>query len=123
MRHLLLVLLLATSSPLTFAQDRPVRPTVDPATSGLQPIPWFVPLHWDARSGKLLMEVPPLETELLYQITLATGVGSNPIGLDRGQLGSTQIVRFQRSGPRVLLVASNYRFRAISPSAAEQLAV
>ncbi|HEY8411574.1 MAG TPA: zinc-dependent metalloprotease, partial [Pyrinomonadaceae bacterium] len=51
------------------------------------------------------------------------GIGSNDIGLDRGQLGSSSIVRFDRSGPRVLLVAPNYAFRANSNNPDERLAV
>jgi hypothetical protein len=50
-------------------------------------------------------------------------VGSNDIGLDRGQLGATRIVRFERSGPKVLLVQENLNFRAVSNDADEKRAV
>jgi Domain of unknown function (DUF5117) len=50
-------------------------------------------------------------------------VGSNDIGLDRGQLGATRIVRFQRSGPKVLLVQENLDYRANSSDAEERRAV
>ena len=49
--------------------------------------------------------------------------GSNDIGLDRGQLGSSNIVRFERVGPRVLLIAPNYSFRALTNNADERQAV
>src|SRR6185503_4887908 len=62
-------------------------------------------------------------TEFLYQISLPTGVGSNPLGLDRGQLGASQVVRFERIGPKVLLVQANYGYRALSPVLAERRAV
>lgn len=56
-------------------------------------------------------------------MSLPAGVGSNPIGLDRGQLGPTHVVVFERVGPKVLLVERNDRYRAITPDAAERRAV
>ncbi len=83
----------------------------------------FVPMYWDELSGKLYLEISRFDQELLYQTSLPAGLGSNPIGLDRGQLGSTAVVTFQRVGPRVLLTQANYRFRALSTDAAERQAV
>jgi hypothetical protein len=83
----------------------------------------FLPLHWNENDGKLLLEIPSPGLELIYQVSLATGVGSNPIGLDRGQMGDTHLVRFERAGPRVLLVQPNQRYRAIGGSPAEARAV
>ena len=51
------------------------------------------------------------------------GVGSNDVGLDRGQLGRTRIVRFERIGPRVMLFQSNTDFRAESDDAMERRTV
>jgi hypothetical protein len=50
-------------------------------------------------------------------------VGSNPIGLDRGQLGDTKVVYFERAGNKILLVQPNYDYRAISDNPAERRAV
>ena len=83
----------------------------------------FVPLRWDETNGKLLMEITRFGEELIWQVSLAAGVGSNPIGLDRGQLGSTHIVRFERVGPRVLMIEPNYAYRALSSDPAERRAV
>ena len=52
---------------------------------------------------------------------LPAGIGSNDIGLDRGQLGNSSIVRFDRAGPRVLLIAPNYDFRAVTNDPDEKL--
>ena len=82
-----------------------------------------MPLYWDESAGKVLMEVPRFDREFLYQVTLTTGVGSNPIGLDRGQLGSTRVVAFRRVGPKVLLEEPNYRFRALSDNPDERRSV
>ncbi len=97
--------------------------TIATKTAGLQKIDGYVPLYWDAASGKLWMEISRLNTELLYQTSLPAGIGSNPIGLDRGQLGSTYIVQFERVGPKVLMIQPNYRYRALSNDEAERRAV
>jgi hypothetical protein len=89
----------------------------------MQKIDGFVPLYWDAQSGKLLMEISRFNTEILYQVSLTTGVGSNPIGLDRGQLGDTRIIFFERIGPKILMIEPNYSYRAISNDRAERRAV
>jgi hypothetical protein len=83
----------------------------------------FVPLRWDETNGKLLMEITRFGEEMIWQVSLASGVGSNPIGLDRGQLGATNLIRFERVGPRVLMVQPNTSYRAISNDAAERRAV
>jgi Met-zincin/Domain of unknown function (DUF5117) len=91
--------------------------------AALQRIDGYMPLYWDAAKGKLYLEIARLDQELLYQVSLASGVGSNPIGLDRGQLGPTAIVKFERVGPKVLLVQPNYTFRALNAPDAERRAV
>jgi len=97
--------------------------TIAARTAGLESQPGFLPLHWDPREGRLFLELPHLADELIYQVSLAAGVGSNPIGLDRNQLGATHLVRFDRVGPKVLLVEENVAFRALEGSPAEQRAV
>src|SRR6266481_804393 len=78
----------------------------------MEKFPGYFPFYWDAKAGKMWLEIDKWNTEFLYVESLPAGIGSNDIGLDRGQLGASSIVRFDRSGPRVLLVASNYAFRA-----------
>src|ERR1044071_3946604 len=82
--------------------------------AGMEKFPGFVPFYWDAKAGKVWLEIDEWNTEFLYVESLPAGIGSNDIGLDRGQLGRSAIVRFDRTGPRVLLVAPNYNFRAIT---------
>jgi hypothetical protein len=83
----------------------------------------FMPFYWDAKKGKIWLEISRLDTELLYYPTLAQGVGSNDIGLDRGRLGAEHIVKFQRSGPKILMVEPNYMYRALSNDPLEKKAV
>lgn len=89
-------------------------PSIADKTRGMQAMPGFLPLYWDAGAGKLFLEVPRLGHELLYVVSLPVGLGSNDIGLDRGQLGSERVVRFDRVGPRVFLVQPNLKYRAES---------
>ncbi|HEV7906206.1 MAG TPA: zinc-dependent metalloprotease [Pyrinomonadaceae bacterium] len=100
-------------------KDRSIRTR----TKGLQKLDGYMPLYWDAENGKLFLEIERFNAEFLYQVSLPTGVGSNPIGLDRGQLGSTNVVFFERTGQKVLLVRPNYRYRAITDNAQERRAV
>src|SRR5712672_1086338 len=80
-------------------------------------------IYWDAKAGKLWLEIDKWGTEFLYQSSMPAGIGSNDIGLDRGQLGGTHVVRFERSGPKVLLLQSNLEFRAVSNDGDERRAV
>ncbi|MBI3426152.1 MAG: zinc-dependent metalloprotease [Acidobacteria bacterium] len=89
----------------------------------MQKIDGYLPLYWDAANGKLWLEIAQFNTEFLYQVSLPAGIGSNPIGLDRGQLGGTYVVAFERVGPKVLMMQPNYRYRALSNDAAERRAV
>lgn len=98
-------------------------PSIEYKTRGMTALPGLLPLYWDAAAGRLWLEIPALEQEMIYSEALATGVGSNDIGLDRGQEGGEKIVRFERIGPRILLVQPNYRFRAESDNPAERRAV
>jgi hypothetical protein len=92
-------------------------------TKGLTALPGFVPMYWDGATGKLFLEVTP-GVEMIYAVSLPAGLGSNDIGLDRGQLSGEKIVRFDRVGPKVLLTQPNLRYRAVSTTnPAEQRAI
>ncbi|MEB2785403.1 zinc-dependent metalloprotease [Algoriphagus persicinus] len=79
----------------------------------------FIPFYLDEEKGKIYLEIDKLEWEFLYVNSLTAGVGSNDIGLDRGQLGDTRIVEFRKSGNKLFLVHKNYDFRAYSDNPAE----
>ena len=83
----------------------------------------FVDTWWDETTGRMLMRVDELDTPFLYQSSLPRGIGSNDIALDRGQLGDTKVVRFLRSGPKILLVEDNLRYRANSDNVDERQAI
>lgn len=83
----------------------------------------YFTFYWDAGTGKIWLEIDKFDVDFLYVSSLAAGLGSSDIGLDRSQLGGTRVVRFERMGPKVLLVQPNFSFRASSPSFAERKAV
>ncbi len=83
----------------------------------------FIDLYWDADTGRILLDVEAFDEPFIYQSSLSRGIGSNDLGLDRGQLGSTRVVRFVRSGPKILLVEDNLAYRAVSDNADERQAV
>lgn len=83
-------------------------------TQGLKKFEGYFNFFWDEKTGHILLEVDKLNTEFLYVNSLPAGVGSNDLGLDRGQIGGSRIVKFIKSGPKILLVQPNYDYRAIS---------
>ena len=132
---LALTLLLLAAPPLV------AQTSTDPATPstalivnktvGMQHISGLLALDLDPRSGKLFLEIrldpSGRSADLLYLHSLPFGIGSNDIGLDRGQLNplgggapNSRVVHFERIGPKLLLVQSNLAFRSSSPDPAEQ---
>ncbi|SRR5579871_348826 len=97
--------------------------TIADKTKGMDKAAGYFTYHWDAKAGKIWLEIDRWDSEFLYVDSMPAGMGSNDIGLDRGQLGGERIVKFTRSGPKVLLVQPNYMFRATSDSADERRAV
>ncbi len=94
-----------------------------PDLSAMQEMPGFVTLFWDNSSGRLWLEPGPDDEQMLYVTSMARGVGSNDLGLDRGQLGSTRVVSFRRIGGKVFLVEHNMLFRANTDNPSERQAV
>ena len=111
-----------SQTPAAEGPEKPL-PTIAARTSGMQKFDGYFPFYWDARAGKIWLEVNRWNTEFLYLDTLAAGMGQNDVGLDRGQRGGSHIVKFERSGPKVLLVQPNYSFRAITDDASERQSV
>ncbi|MGD8726369.1 MAG: zinc-dependent metalloprotease [Gemmatimonadales bacterium] len=113
-----LVLLLTSA-----AESQSALPTIEEQTAGMERIAGFFPLYWDADAGQLWMEIDRLDTEVLNITGMGAGLGSNDIGIDRGQLAGSRIVAFERVGRKLLMVQPNYDFRASSDNPAEVRAV
>jgi hypothetical protein len=98
-------------------------PPIEERTAGMQRLDGYFPLYWEERTGSLFLEIGRFDTDFLYATGLAAGLGSNDIGLDRGQEGGGKVVSFQRVGPRVLMVQGNESFRSSSANLAERRSV
>ena len=92
-------------------------------TAGMQRFEGFFSFYWDAAEGKVWLEIDRLGEDFIYVNWLSRGLGSNPVGLDRAQLGNTRLVRFERYGPKVLLEQPNVRYRALTDDPDERRAV
>jgi hypothetical protein len=118
MKKLLAVLLLVPA----FAFTRDISTVVE-KTKGMKKYEGFFNFYWDENNGKIFLEINKLDSEVLYQVSLPAGLGSNDIGLDRGLLGDTKIVKFKKVGRKILLLQPNYSYRAITNNANERRAV
>ena len=98
-------------------------PSIKDKVAGLANFEGFFPFYWDGGTGQIWLEIDKLDEEFLYVNSLAAGVGSNSLGLDRNQLGQTRLVKFVRIGPKVLMIQVNPAFRATSSNPAERKAV
>jgi hypothetical protein len=106
------------------AAAQPARiPSIEERTNGMHKLDGFFPVYWEERTGTLWLEIPRFNSDFLYATGLAAGLGSNDIGLDRGQEGGGRVVSFQRVGPRVFLVQPQESFRSSSTNRAEQRSV
>ncbi len=117
-RKSLVIALLSLFSFVVFAQK-----TISEMTKGMTKKEGYFTYYWDEKNGKVWLEIDDLDKEFLYVNSLSSGIGSNDIGLDRGQLGSTRIVEFRRVGPKIMLVQPNYSYRAVSNNTDEVRAV
>jgi hypothetical protein len=125
-RMRLLLGLLALTAAATPASDTAAPappPTITEKVAKWTKLPGYFPLYYDPLADKVHLEIDKWGQEFLYQESLPAGLGSNDIGLDRGQLGDTMILRFERRGPKVLLIQPNYAFRASTLNPEERASV
>lgn len=116
---LLMLLCVCASVTAQVTGRKPISSVVEK----MQRIDGFVPIYINADDGKIYIEISRFNSEFLYLVSLPTGVGSNPIGLDRAQLGPTRAVKFERAGNKILMVQPNYEYRALSSNEAERRSV
>jgi hypothetical protein len=138
LRTTILLLVSACLAPLVSpaaAQDAapPAAKPLSERVATMRHMPGLLALDWDAKAGKLYLEVPltadPTHTrseDLLYVHSTPWSIGTSQLGaygLDRGQVSEGAIVHFERTGPKVLLVQPNRSFRSGSDDPAAQMAV
>ena len=122
-RFCLVVALAAPLLQASIARAADAPQTLSQKIAGLERKDGLFPLDWDAKAGKLYLEIPRLDDDFLLLDQLPYGLGSNDVGLDRGQLGQGHIVHFSRVGGKVLLIEPNLRYRSSAVAAEERLAV
>jgi len=105
---------------IAFAQS---LPTIEEKTKGFRKYDGYLNFYWDENAGKIWLEIDKQDSEILYQTSLPAGLGSNDIGLDRGLQVDTRIIKFLRTGRKLLMVQPNYDYRAITNDKAEKRAV
>ena len=98
-------------------------PSIGEFTSDMTKKDGLIPVYYDDESDKVYLAVPTDHAEYLFQSSLPYGVGSNDIGLDRGQLGNTRLVSFEKFGNKVLLKQHNTKYRAAYGSDAEKQSI
>lgn len=116
MKHFLLIFLLVSFSVPGMAQFLSEK-------ENLKEYEGFFNFHYNEDKDEIYLEINKLESEFLYVHALTSGLGSNDIGLDRGQLGNEAIVKFQKAGNKLLLVQPNQRYRAETDNALEKRSV
>lgn len=115
----ILFALLMTSSSLAWA----AVPSISEFTQGMTKKSGLIPMYYDDTAGKVFLAIPASDEQYLFQSSLPYGVGSNDIGLDRGQLGRTRLVSFERFGNKLMLTQHNTKYRAAHGSAAEKQSI
>jgi hypothetical protein len=127
MNNLALASVLALLVPVAFEAQQPATsarlPSIDDRTAGMRKIDGYMPLYWDDRTGSMFLEISRFDLDFLFSTGLSAGLGSNDIGLDRGAGGGGRLVRFERVGPKILLVQPNQSFRSSSSNSLERRSV
>ncbi|MGZ3944535.1 MAG: zinc-dependent metalloprotease [Mucilaginibacter sp.] len=120
MKKIYIFLFLISLFTVVKAQD---TPTIASKTKGLTKYAGYFNFYWNEKNGQILLEIDKLNDEFLYVNSLPAGIGSNDLGMDRGQIGDSRIVKFIKSGNKVLLMQPNYAYRAVSNNPDERKSV
>lgn len=115
------LLLLLTFLPLFVSAQS--ENAIKEKTKNMKSYNGFMNFYWEENTGKIWLEIDKMDKEILYQTSLPAGLGSNDIGLDRGIMGTTYLVKFSRVGNKILMIEPNYAYRAVSGDIAEKRAV
>ena len=108
----------------TFADDDSKGlATIKEHTADMEKHKGFFTYYWDQAKGKIWLEIAEMNSEILYVTYLSRGLGSNDLGLDRGQINESWVVYFRRIGPKVLMMQKNYDYRATADDASQKRAV
>lgn len=122
MKKRLIFLLITFLSFQSFSQFFLVK-TGDKLRKGITKFNGFFNFYYDETTDKIFLEIDKLDQEFLYVNALSQGIGSNDIGLDRGQLGEGVVVFFKKAGNKILMIQPNQNYRAITTNTEEKQSV
>jgi hypothetical protein len=123
MKLSLAALLLAAAAAPAFAIDPPAQ-----VLSGTTAQEGLLPVHVDARGGRILLSLPAPDAEgisgrFIYVAALESGLGSASLGLDRAMSSGSRLLVFRRVGRKIVAEIENPRFRATGAGPDEQAGV
>ena len=119
-RYLMLsCLLLATS----LTGQRKAPKTASSVLDNTQAYEGYFDFFYDDSEGRIYLRVDRLNEHFLYVNSLSQGIGSNDIGLDRGQLGNERVVFFKKMGNKLMLVQPNLQYRANTDNVLEKKSI
>jgi len=105
---------------MSSAKDVKGSVSIESFTQSMQHQAGLFDFYYQIEQDKVFLKIDEFDQPFLFQSSMPQGIGSNDIGLDRGQLGSTRLVKFERFGNKVLLKQLNTQYRASSSNLAEQ---
>jgi hypothetical protein len=114
--------LCALLMPLRAAHGQPAddaAPKEKSGVAGLTRADGYVPFYFDGARGRVLLEVPVFDQDVLYYVSAATNPGSVESPFDRGIIFSS-VIHFERSGGKVVVNQINLGYRATHGSAKTQ---
>lgn len=88
----------------------------------------FIDLYVDPEKNRVLAKLPKENADgvalrLIHTARLTAGLGSNPVGLDRGWGTSGAILSFRRMGNKVIIEQENMAYRASPDNPLEERAI
>ncbi|MFT5297656.1 MAG: hypothetical protein ACI9YH_003693, partial [Colwellia sp.] len=119
---MILACFIFTSALSSAVELKDVNP-IENFTTDMQHKVGFFDFYYQLETDKVFLKIDQFDQPFLFQSSMPQGIGSNDIGLDRGQLGDTRLVKFERYGNKVLLKQLNTQYRASSSNLAEQASI
>jgi hypothetical protein len=123
MRVRFLFVSLLVLSFFSVAKDAAPPESIKGFTQNMQHQAGYYDFYYQLEQDKIYLKINTFDQPFLFQSSMPQGIGSNDIGLDRGQLGETRLVKFERYGNKVMLKQLNTAYRASSSNIAEQASI
>jgi len=112
-----LLLLLPIILLLSACEPRASTTVKQNPLSGFETREGFIELHVNKKTNQVYARLPKAEKDgvnlrVIHSARLTAGLGSNPVGLDRGWGEGGRVIVFRRMGDKMILEEENLRYRA-----------